>query len=200
MGIHSNFMFKNKFKFILNKNNSNIFKHFKLEKRFHSTKKFQEMPKVALFSVRPFEKQFLDESFTKVKGADKIKFIPFECRLTESTVKLVKKNFDAVAVFCNDTVNDVVLQKLHEYGIKMVSCRSAGFDHVDLKCAKELNITVTRVPKYSPNAIAEFAVGLILNLNRFRKEKIKFLKKINSDFVVEKFTKLMLDVEMIIFF
>lgn len=90
------------------------------------------LKKIALFSVRFFERPFLEQSFNTVAGAQNFEFVMFEFRLTEQTVSLVKKDFKAVMPFTNDQVNEAVLKRLKEYGVEMISCRSAGFDNVDL--------------------------------------------------------------------
>ncbi len=66
----------------------------------------------------------------------------------------------------NDVVDEAVLETLRDGGTQLVALRSAGFNHVDLAAAKRLGIGVVRVPAYSPHAVAEHAVGLILTLNR----------------------------------
>jgi len=73
---------------------------------------------------------------------------------------------DGVCCFVTDCLNKDIINTLAGYGIKLIALRSAGFDHVDLTAARLAGITVVRVPKYSPEAIAEFAVALILILNR----------------------------------
>ncbi len=73
---------------------------------------------------------------------------------------------DAVCIFVNDHASAEVIRKWSEQGIKLIALRSAGFNHVDLKAAKEYGISVVRVPAYSPHAIAEHAVAIILTLNR----------------------------------
>lgn len=88
-----------------------------------------------------------------------------EVRLTEETVSLARGS-EAVALFTMDNASDVVLEALHSYGIKFIALRSAGFNHVALKRAAELGIMVARVPAYSPFAVAEHTMALILALNR----------------------------------
>jgi D-lactate dehydrogenase len=86
-------------------------------------------------------------------------------RLTPQTAVLAD-GFPAVCVFVNDEVNAVVLERIAAGGTRVVALRSAGFNHVDLPAAARLGATVARVPAYSPHAVAEFTVGLILALNR----------------------------------
>jgi D-lactate dehydrogenase len=89
----------------------------------------------------------------------------FDVALSEQTASLAK-DADAVCVFVNDKVNADVIRQLKEQGIKFISLRCAGFNNVDLVAAKEAGIHVCRVPAYSPEAVAEHAVALILTLNR----------------------------------
>jgi D-lactate dehydrogenase len=92
-----------------------------------------------------------------------IKFVTEE--LTLQSVDTAK-GFDAISIFVGDDASDIVLQKLAEVGVKHIAIRAVGYDNVDLSKAKSLNITVANVPDYSPYAIAEHAVTLMLTLNR----------------------------------
>lgn len=117
--------------------------------------------RVAIFSTKKYDQEFMDEA-NKQAGHD---LHYFETRLTSETCSLVQ-GFDAVCVFVNDSVDRTVLKAMAEGGVKLLALRSAGFNHVDLKAAKELNIMVARVPAYSPYAVAEHTLALILALNR----------------------------------
>lgn len=88
-----------------------------------------------------------------------------EPRLTEETVRLAE-GYDAVCVFVNDIVDSAILETLATGGVKLIVLRCAGFNNVDLAAAARLKLTVVRVPAYSPYAVAEHAVGMILALNR----------------------------------
>ena len=116
--------------------------------------------KVFVYSIHAFDKPFLDIA---AKGKHDLMFI--EQPLTEDTA-IMAKGCDAVALFTSDSASSKVLDKLQGLGIKYIALRSIGFDHVDLKKAKELGMKVSNVPAYSPNAIAEHAITLILALNR----------------------------------
>ncbi|MCY7296387.1 2-hydroxyacid dehydrogenase [Alteromonas sp. a30] len=117
--------------------------------------------KVAVFSSKPYdETYFLAEA--KHTGAE-LHFL--ETRLNEETVSLCA-NFDNVCVFVNDIVNKAVITQLYALGVKHIALRCAGFNNVDIECAKNLGIKVSRVPAYSPEAVAEHTVALILALNR----------------------------------
>jgi len=89
----------------------------------------------------------------------------FEARLDEETAPLAA-GFDSVCVFVNDAVNGRVIDVLADGGVKTIALRCAGFNNVDLNRAAERGIAVCRVPAYSPYAVAEYALGLILTLNR----------------------------------
>ncbi|MFW5734374.1 MAG: 2-hydroxyacid dehydrogenase, partial [Oceanidesulfovibrio sp.] len=92
-----------------------------------------------------------------------IKFL--EARLDHDTVKLAK-GFPVVCAFVNDTLDANNLEYLKEHGTRLIALRSAGFSNVNIEKAEELDITVMRVPEYSPHAVAEHALGLMLVLNR----------------------------------
>jgi D-lactate dehydrogenase len=89
----------------------------------------------------------------------------FEARLSAQTVALAA-GFDAVCSFVNDRVDRDVLARLVAGGVRLVALRCAGFNHVDLEAAAQLGVAVVRVPEYSPHAVAEHAVALVLALNR----------------------------------
>lgn len=116
--------------------------------------------KIAIFSIFSFDKPFLE----KYKGGNH-ELVFFQEQLSKATVHLTK-GFDAVSVFTSDTANEEVLQMLHTNGVKYIATRSVGYDHVDIQSAAALNIKVANVPAYSPYAIAEHTVALILALNR----------------------------------
>ncbi|MDP2175207.1 MAG: 2-hydroxyacid dehydrogenase [Bacteroidota bacterium] len=116
--------------------------------------------KIAFFSIFGFDKPF----FEKLKS-EQHEMVFFNEQLNKCTAQLAK-GFDAIALFTSDTVNEDVLRLLHNYGVKYIALRSVGFDHVDLQTASELNIRVANVPEYSPYAIAEHTVAMILALNR----------------------------------
>ncbi|PIZ04412.1 MAG: hydroxyacid dehydrogenase [Gammaproteobacteria bacterium CG_4_10_14_0_8_um_filter_38_16] len=117
--------------------------------------------KVALFSVNNFEKPFLLRA--NEKHQHELNF--FDGRLTVQTAKLAAA-FPAVSCFVTDELNKEVLTILAQGNTRTISLRSAGFSHVDIEAAKKFGLMLTRVPAYSPYAVAEFATGLILALNR----------------------------------
>ena len=116
--------------------------------------------KVAFFDAKPYDKIGFDRY---VEGTDiSIKY--FETHLNEDTVSLAK-GYDCVCVFVNDIVNKAVVDKLYEQGVKMIALRCAGFNNVDTRACFG-KIHVFRVPAYSPYAVAEHAMALLLSLNR----------------------------------
>ncbi len=117
--------------------------------------------KVAVFSTEPYDKRFL-EAANEGHGHE---LVFYETRLTAKTTVLADES-PAVCVFVNDVLDAEVLKKLAEHGTKLIALRCAGFNNVDLETAEQLGMTVLRVPAYSPHAVAEHAVALILALNR----------------------------------
>jgi len=116
---------------------------------------------VGFFSIQTYDIPFFDEA----NHVSKHQLTYSETRLSEETVSLAQ-NFDAVCVFVNDQLNRSVLTKLKENNIHLIALRCAGFNNVDIDAANELEINVVRVPRYSPYAVAEHTVGLMLSLNR----------------------------------
>lgn len=117
--------------------------------------------KVAVFSTKSYDRKFL-EAANLQHGHE---FVFFEPRLTSATTVLAA-GFPAVCVFVNDRLDAIALQALAEQGVRLIALRCAGFNNVDLNAAAEFNLTVVRVPAYSPYAVAEYTIGLILALNR----------------------------------
>ncbi|MEP7108733.1 MAG: 2-hydroxyacid dehydrogenase [Ferruginibacter sp.] len=115
--------------------------------------------KIAFFSTKSYDREFFDRQLTKHE------IIYFEARLNQQTVNLAT-GCTAVCVFVNDKLNATVFSELKKAGVLLVALRCAGFNNVDLAAAKENGISVVRVPDYSPYAVAEHAVALILTLNR----------------------------------
>lgn len=117
--------------------------------------------RIAFFSTHTFDRQFFDEA-NRTRGHD-IRYL--EARLTPATSGLAA-GAAAVCAFVNDDLHADVLAGLHAAGVRLIALRSAGFNHVDLPKAFELGLTVARVPAYSPYAVAEHAVAMMLSLNR----------------------------------
>lgn len=116
--------------------------------------------KTAVFSTKPYDREFL---IAANAGAHELHFL--EANLDASTA-LLAAGFGAVCVFVNDTVDAPVLKQLAGVGTRLIALRCAGFNSVDLAAAKRNGIAVVRVASYSPHAVAEHTVGLILALNR----------------------------------
>jgi D-lactate dehydrogenase len=116
--------------------------------------------KVLVYSSRPYDKEFLDNAN---HGLHDLNFT--EARLDERTATMAK-GFTAVCCFVSDSIKQEVLRELHDGGTKLVLLRSTGFNNVDLEVADRLGMTVMRVSNYSPYSVAEFAVGMILAMNR----------------------------------
>jgi D-lactate dehydrogenase len=117
--------------------------------------------KVAFFSTKRYDRQ----SFAEANAEYNHELTFFEPRLTPQTVSLAA-GYPAVCVFINDTLDAEVLKTLVDNGTKVIALRSAGFNNVDLAAVADLGLKVVRVPAYSPYAVAEHAVGLVLMLNR----------------------------------
>ena len=116
--------------------------------------------KTAIFSIHSFDQPF----FEKIKNSHH-ELVFFQEQLSKETAHLAE-GFEAIAIFTSDTVNEDVLKLLHSFGVKYIALRSVGYDHVDLENATKLQIKVANVPKYSPFAIAEHTLAMILALNR----------------------------------
>ena len=114
---------------------------------------------VAIFSIRKFERSYLE----KYCSNHTLKLL--EPRLTIETAELAQGS-KGVCIFVNDDASAPVLQKLNQLDVQYLALRSAGYNHVDLKEAGRLGIRLARVPDYSPAAIAEHTVALMLVLNR----------------------------------
>ncbi len=124
--------------------------------------------KIAFFDAKPYDRP----SFDKYGGEAGFKFKYFETKLNEDTVDLAH-GYDGVCVFVNDTVNSVVIDRLCEMGVKFVALRCAGFNNVDMKHAFG-KIHVFRVPAYSPYAVAEHTMALLLtSIRRIHKAYIR---------------------------
>lgn len=114
------------------------------------------MIRVAFFDAKEYD----INSFGRLEENPEVEFKFLETKLTEDTAELAK-GFDAVCVFVNDTVNAAVIDKLCEYGVRLIALRCAGYNNVDVKSAHG-RIRVVHVPAYSPYAVAEHAMALLL--------------------------------------
>jgi D-lactate dehydrogenase len=118
-------------------------------------------PVVAVFDTKPYDRDYLGRS----AGSADLELRFHEFRLGPDSA-FAANGTQAVCVFVNDVANREVLEQLKGLGVRLVALRCAGFNNVDLNAAKDLGLTVSRVPSYSPNAVAEHTVALILALNR----------------------------------
>lgn len=116
---------------------------------------------VAVYDTKPHDRQYLEEAY----GSKNISWRFFDFRLTEASA-LTAKGAEIVCIFVNDIVDRPCLEILAQIGVKLIALRCAGYNNLDLNAAKELNLRVTRVPAYSPHAVAEHTIGLLLALNR----------------------------------
>jgi D-lactate dehydrogenase len=117
--------------------------------------------KVAVFSAKKYDRELLDAANQRFDHD----LVYFDSRLEPETAKLAA-GFPAVCVFVNDDAGPLVLETLAKNGTKLVATRSTGFNQIDVKAAATLGIRCVRVVDYSPHSVAEFAVGLLLALNR----------------------------------
>lgn len=117
--------------------------------------------RVAVFSSKGYDRQFLQCTATKIGH----EFVFLEPRLTPQTAVLAQ-GFPAICSFVNDNLTAEVVELLALGGTKFVALRCAGFNQVDLDACRKFSVRVARVPAYSPYAVAEHAVGMMLALNR----------------------------------
>jgi D-lactate dehydrogenase len=117
--------------------------------------------KVAFFSTKAYDRRF----FEIANYDHEHELVFFEPHLNPNTA-LLAAHYPAVCVFVNDILDRTTLEVLAARGTQIIALRCAGFNNVDLKAAADLGLIVVRVPAYSPYAVAEFAVGMILTLNR----------------------------------
>lgn len=122
--------------------------------------------KIAVFSSKNFERDFLNSNPEVLSSNPPITLVNLASRLGPNSAKLITEDIDAVCIFVNDVADATTLQVLADKGIHLLLLRCAGFNQVDLSAAKRLGIRVLRVPAYSPHAVAEFAVALLLTVVR----------------------------------
>lgn len=117
--------------------------------------------RVAVFSAKPYDREFL--CWANASAGHELVF--FEARLTTETCPLAQ-DFPVVCPFVHDQLDAGVLLRLSRQGTRLIALRCAGFNQVDLEIAHQLGIVVARVPAYSPHAVAEHTIALLLALNR----------------------------------
>jgi len=116
--------------------------------------------RILVYNARSFEQPYFERA-----NLDRHDLSFIEPRLDRNTAPLAE-GYEGVCAFTNDCLDEPCLQKLDELGVRLVALRCAGFNQVDVAAAERLNMTVARVPAYSPQAVAEHTVGLMLTLNR----------------------------------
>lgn len=119
--------------------------------------------KIAVFSTKPYDQEFLTRANQSLPQPHELIFHEVQLNVHSA---LLAQDCQAVCCFVNDHVDAAVVQQLADFGVKLIALRCAGFNQVDLIAAKKLGIIVARVAEYSPHAVAEHALGLILMLNR----------------------------------
>ncbi|MBD1431252.1 2-hydroxyacid dehydrogenase [Sphingobacterium sp. DN00404] len=117
--------------------------------------------RIAFFSTQPYDRMF----FNRENQDERFTYQFYETHLGPHIVQAIN-DVDAVCVFVNDRVNREVIEVLASRGVKIIALRCAGFNNVDLDAAREFGISVCRVPAYSPEAVAEHAMAMLLTLNR----------------------------------
>ncbi len=122
---------------------------------------FGHMITIAFYDTKPYDR----DAILAAAGAAGLTWTFHDFRLTAETASTAA-GADAVCVFVNDRLDRACLEKLAAAGVKHAALRCAGFNQVDLPAARELGIAITRVPAYSPHAVAEHAVALLMTLNR----------------------------------
>ena len=119
--------------------------------------------RIAVFSAKPYDRRFLEEAN---RAAGSPHALGFHETHLDARSAIMAKGAEAVCPFVNDRVDRPTLQVLFDHGTRLVCLRSAGFNHVDLKAADDLGMVVARVPAYSPHAVAEHTVAILLALVR----------------------------------
>jgi len=119
--------------------------------------------KVAVFSAKPYDREFLSAANTAASALHQLIFL--DTHLDAGTAALAA-GAGAICAFVNDRIDAVVIEALARQGVRLIALRCAGFNNVDINAAAAGGIQVARVPAYSPEAVAEHTVALIMSLNR----------------------------------
>ena len=138
--------------------------------------------KLIIYGTQDFEKRYLKLALSSAPKAHH-QLVFTKKSLNEETANLAK-DFKMISIFIGDEANERVLKLLHKIGIRYIALRMAGYDNIDLEACKRLGIRVANVPEYSPFAVAEHAMTMILCLNRKIKLSQELIKK--SDFRLDK--------------
>lgn len=121
--------------------------------------------KITVFSAQAYDKRFLDEAILRTDIAQTVELIYQEATLSIQSVALAQGS-EAICVFVNDLLDAPILQALSDQGVRAILLRCAGFNNVDVATATRLGMFVARVPAYSPEAVAEHTLALVMTLNR----------------------------------
>lgn len=119
------------------------------------------MISAALYDTKPYDREY----FQNALSHENIAWQFHEFRLSALTAATAT-GMDAVCIFVNDCLDRACIAQLSKAGVKLIALRCAGYNNVDLEAAKEFGFTIVRVPAYSPHAVAEHSIGLLLTLNR----------------------------------
>ena len=130
------------------------------------------MARIAFFDTKNYDEEY----FNKYNKDYNYEITYFKSKLNSETAKLTK-GYDAVCIFVNDKADEETLKILEENGVKILALRCAGFNNVDIE--HKGNLKVVRVPKYSPYAVAEHAVALLLNIDRKLYKSYQRVRKYN---------------------
>ncbi|MEQ1724261.1 MAG: 2-hydroxyacid dehydrogenase [Pseudobdellovibrio sp.] len=131
--------------------------------------------KLIFFNTQSFEEKSFKDNLVK----SNLLKIDFYKENLNSKTAILCKGYEGIISFVNDELNANVLTQLKDYGVKAIFLRSAGYNHVDIKKANELNLPVYRVPAYSPEAVAEHSVALLLTLNRKTHKAYQRVREMN---------------------
>jgi D-lactate dehydrogenase len=121
-----------------------------------------EPVKIAFFDTKPYDRDYFDPLLKKQEFPLEIKYL--KVRLGPDTAALAS-GYDGICIFVNDGIDAATADILHREGVKLIALRSAGYNNIDLEALRG-KIPAVRVPSYSPHAVAEYAVSLLLTLNR----------------------------------
>lgn len=135
---------------------------------------------LVFFSTKNYDIKFFTAYNSSLPAENQFSFTFLDERLDEKTAQMTG-GFDSVCIFVNDCCNAAVLETLHSLKVKVIALRCAGFNNVDLKKAKELGMKVVRVPAYSPYAVAEHAMALLMALNRKTHKAYNRVREDNYD-------------------
>lgn len=151
-----------------------------LEDAYRSRRK-AEVLKIAFFGAKKYDRLFFSElARDRGEGAYNCDITYFDARLTPETAHFAQ-GFGAVCIFVNDVCSRAVIETLKACGVRLILMRCAGFNNVDLQAARECGITVARVPAYSPYAVAEHAMSILMTANRRLHKAVNRMRDNNFD-------------------